>query len=224
MVLGALALLLFSFIVCQMLMRFRISAGGSNGISARYLDARSVWSKTDHHRIESMIVGAKLSALKEGRWYEHGMRFGLGGFTTLIAGLVGDYWGPAVGGLFLAFPAVLCASATLVETHETSGEVRAWRDAPSTRNRCRGAGCRRGRARMPGAREFRAGGVASYTELRNLVTWCRVDPLACSVCDMLAHAPWYGRPHLYATLKAKRGVDANQLCRKSSKRINVNSM
>jgi hypothetical protein len=32
-----------------------------------------------------------------------------------------------------------------------------------------------------------------------------------------------GRPHLYATLKAKRGVDANQPCRKCSKRINVNS-
>ncbi|MES2029181.1 MAG: hypothetical protein V4477_08405 [Pseudomonadota bacterium] len=35
-----------------------------------------------------------------------------------MTGLVGQLWGPAVGGLFLAFPAMLCASATLVETHE----------------------------------------------------------------------------------------------------------
>jgi hypothetical protein len=65
-----------------------------------------------------MIVRIKLSALKEGRWYEYVVRFGLGGLTTLAAGIIGDFWGPAVGGLFLAFPAILCASATLVETHE----------------------------------------------------------------------------------------------------------
>jgi hypothetical protein len=65
-----------------------------------------------------MIVSAKLSAFKEGRWYEYVIRFGLGGLTTLVAGIIADIWGPAVGGLFLAFPAILCASATLVEAHE----------------------------------------------------------------------------------------------------------
>jgi hypothetical protein len=65
-----------------------------------------------------MIVRIKLSALKEGRWYEYVIRVGLGGLTTLAAGIIGDSWGSAVGGLFLAFPAVLCASSTLVEAHE----------------------------------------------------------------------------------------------------------
>ena len=65
-----------------------------------------------------MIVSAKLSALKEGRWYEYVVRFALGGATTLIAGIISDKWGPETGGLFLAFPAILCASATLVESHE----------------------------------------------------------------------------------------------------------
>jgi Protein of unknown function (DUF3147) len=65
-----------------------------------------------------MIVHANLSALKEGRWYEYLIRFGLGGLTTLIAGIIADIWGPESGGLFLAFPAILCASATLVEAHE----------------------------------------------------------------------------------------------------------
>jgi hypothetical protein len=65
-----------------------------------------------------MIVSLKLSALKESRWYEYVIRFVLGGSTTLLAGVIADIWGPAVGGLFLAFPAILCASATLVEAHE----------------------------------------------------------------------------------------------------------
>jgi hypothetical protein len=170
-----------------------------------------------------MIVGAKLSALKEGRWYEHGMRFGLGGFTTLIAGLVGDYWGPAVGGLFLAFPAVLCASATLVETHER-------------REKCeRGVmGHRRGTDAaaldVTGA-ALGCPGLASFA----LAVWLLTPSLGIwslgvgSILWLVASVTCWrmrrgvGRPHLYATLKAKRGVDANQPCRKCSKRINVNS-
>ena len=46
------------------------------------------------------------------------MRFGLKGLATVVAGLVADTWGPAAGGLFLAFPAIFCASATLIEKHE----------------------------------------------------------------------------------------------------------
>ena len=65
-----------------------------------------------------MIVHARISALKESRWYEYGARFALGGMTTLIAGVISDRFGPETGGLFLAFPAIFCASATLIETHE----------------------------------------------------------------------------------------------------------
>ena len=65
-----------------------------------------------------MIVRAKWSALKQGQWYEYLVRFALGGLATVLAGLVADIWGPAAGGLFLAFPAIFCASATLIEKHE----------------------------------------------------------------------------------------------------------
>jgi hypothetical protein len=65
-----------------------------------------------------MIVHAKISALKQSRWSEYGARFAFGGFTTLIAGVIGDQYGPETGGLFLAFPAIFCASTTLIETHE----------------------------------------------------------------------------------------------------------
>jgi hypothetical protein len=65
-----------------------------------------------------MIVRAKLSALKESKWYEYRVRFALGGLATVVTGIIADTFGPTVGGLFLAFPAIFCASATLIEKHE----------------------------------------------------------------------------------------------------------
>jgi hypothetical protein len=65
-----------------------------------------------------MAVKLKLSALAEGHWYEYAIRFVLGGAVTMLAGWIAAKWGPAVGGLFLAFPAIFPASATLVEKRE----------------------------------------------------------------------------------------------------------
>jgi uncharacterized protein DUF3147 len=64
------------------------------------------------------MIHFKWSALKESRWYEFVARFVLGGLATCFAGLMANAYGPAVGGLFLAFPAVFCAGATMIETHE----------------------------------------------------------------------------------------------------------
>jgi hypothetical protein len=64
------------------------------------------------------MVKTSIGALKEGRWYEHVLRFVLGGAATVITGLIAKYEGPEIGGLFLAMPAMLCASATLVDSHE----------------------------------------------------------------------------------------------------------
>lgn len=58
------------------------------------------------------------SSLREGRWYEYLIRFVLGGAATAFAGLISSRYGAAVGGLFLALPAIFCASATLIEKHE----------------------------------------------------------------------------------------------------------
>ncbi|MDA9399031.1 DUF3147 family protein [Bradyrhizobium sp. CCBAU 45389] len=58
------------------------------------------------------------TSLKEGRWYEYLIRFALGGAATVFAGLVSSHYGASVGGLFLALPAIFCASATLIEKHE----------------------------------------------------------------------------------------------------------
>lgn len=65
-----------------------------------------------------MLVKVAFGALREGRWYEYVLRFVLGGAATVVTGLIAKSAGPEIGGLFLAFPAMLCASATLIDTHE----------------------------------------------------------------------------------------------------------
>lgn len=65
-----------------------------------------------------MRIQVDLSALEQTRWYEYATRFVFGGFITAIAGIIAGKWGPGIGGLFLAFPAILPASATLIEKHE----------------------------------------------------------------------------------------------------------
>ena len=58
------------------------------------------------------------SALSETRWYEYAVRFVFGGIITAIVGTIAKEFGPVIGGLFLAFPAIFPASATLIEKHE----------------------------------------------------------------------------------------------------------
>ena len=64
-----------------------------------------------------MIVKFKPSALCQTHWYEYLVRFVLGGAMTVVAGLIAARFGPVIGGLFLAFPAIFPASATLIEKH-----------------------------------------------------------------------------------------------------------
>jgi hypothetical protein len=58
------------------------------------------------------------SALGRTRWYEYLLRILLGGLVCVLAGVLADRFGASVGGLFLAFPAIFPASATLVQKHE----------------------------------------------------------------------------------------------------------
>jgi len=65
-----------------------------------------------------MNVTVDPSALGKTKWYEYAVRFVFGGIVTVLAGLIAKNFGPGVGGLFLAFPAIFPASATLIEKHE----------------------------------------------------------------------------------------------------------
>jgi hypothetical protein len=65
-----------------------------------------------------MIVNASLESLRQTKWHEYALRFFFGGAVTVMAGLIAKKFGPQIGGLFLAFPAIFPASATLIEKHE----------------------------------------------------------------------------------------------------------
>ena len=65
-----------------------------------------------------MKIQLDTSALGKTKWYEYAIRFVFGGLITAIAGVIAREFGPAIGGLFLAFPTIFPASATLIEKHE----------------------------------------------------------------------------------------------------------
>ncbi len=52
------------------------------------------------------------------------VRFAFGAFTSAIAGIVGLAFGARAGGLFLAFPAILLATVTLIEDEEGTQAAR----------------------------------------------------------------------------------------------------
>jgi len=62
--------------------------------------------------------------LDDTKWYEYAVRFLFGGLITALAGIIAKKFGPEIGGLFLAFPAIFPASATLIEKHEKQEKER----------------------------------------------------------------------------------------------------
>ena len=125
-----------------------------------------------------MIVQANFSALRETRWYEYLIRFGLGGAMTVIAGLIAAGFGPIVGGLFLAFPAIFPASATLIEKH-----------ARERKDKVGLAGARRGReaaALDAAGATLGSFGLAAFA----LIIWLLIEPAAASALA-LATVTWF---------------------------------
>jgi hypothetical protein len=65
-----------------------------------------------------MRIQVDLSTLGQTKWHDYAVRFLFGGLITTLAGIITKTFGPGIGGLFLAFPAIFPASATLIEKHE----------------------------------------------------------------------------------------------------------
>ena len=65
-----------------------------------------------------MKIKLEMNAVKRSKWYEFLIRFVFGGLVAATAGIIAKQFGPAIGGLFLAFPAIFPATATLIESHE----------------------------------------------------------------------------------------------------------
>ena len=75
--------------------------------------------------MKKLHIAVDLSAVRRTKWYEYLLRFIFGGAITALAGIVAKRYGPGIGGLFLAFPAIFPAGATLVEKHETEEKRKA---------------------------------------------------------------------------------------------------
>ena len=71
-----------------------------------------------------MMIQAKLESLKGIKLHEWAVRFFFGGVVCVLAGLVAKRFGPGIGGLFLAFPAIFPAGASMVEAHEKKHKAR----------------------------------------------------------------------------------------------------
>src|SRR5712671_2293359 len=72
-----------------------------------------------------MRVSFHLDALRKTKWSEYAVRFIFGGAVSVVAAALAKHFGPAFGGLFLAFPAIFPASATLLEKHERQKKAKA---------------------------------------------------------------------------------------------------
>lgn len=81
-----------------------------------------------------MIVDAKFASLKDTQPRDYAIRFLFGGLCTVAAGVFAKRFGPGVGGLFLAFPAIFPAGASLIEKHEKEKKQKAGFDG-TTRGR-----------------------------------------------------------------------------------------
>jgi hypothetical protein len=75
-----------------------------------------------------MLVKFDLASVHQTKWSEYATRFIFGGGVTMLAGLIADRFGPGIGGLFLAFPAIFPASASLIQAHQREKKEKAGLD------------------------------------------------------------------------------------------------
>jgi hypothetical protein len=133
-----------------------------------------------------MLIKFDLAALSETKAHEYITRFLLGGATWVATGLIAQAFGPVVGGLFLAFPAIFPASATLVEQHERERKARAGikftlRGRLSAALDARGASM--GALALAGLAVIACKGLTNWTAILTL-------PIAMAAWIVLATAIW----------------------------------
>jgi len=115
-----------------------------------------------------MKIKANFSALRQTKWSEYAIRFIFGGFITVATGLVAKKYGPSIGGLFLAFPAIFPASLSQVDKHTKEKNERAGLDGT---NRGRAAAALDAKGSALGALGLMAFAVSAAHWLRSLSSW-----------------------------------------------------
>jgi hypothetical protein len=140
----------------------------------------------------TMRIKISASSLRETSWYHYGVRFLFGGLITATTGMIAKEWGPVVGGLFLAFPAIFPASATLVEKHEKQKKENIGLHG-TTRGR-RAAGVEAAGSAMGSLGLISFGLIVSQLIPHHRSLW--VLPVAASAWLIVAVLAWYGREML----------------------------
>jgi hypothetical protein len=69
------------------------------------------------------MIEIRVSSLKSTKVHEYAVRFLFGGLCTAAAGWIANRFGPRIGGLFLAFPAIFPAGLTLIGSHEKKRKI-----------------------------------------------------------------------------------------------------
>lgn len=119
-----------------------------------------------------MRIHVNFAALRTIKPHEYAVRFFFGGAITLAAALMANRFGAALGGLFLAFPAIFPASMTLVSKHELEKKEKAGLKG-------------RERAKMAAALDARGAalGAAGLMSFATVVLW-RLEswPTAATLC------------------------------------------
>jgi uncharacterized membrane protein (GlpM family) len=133
-----------------------------------------------------MRVEANFSSLKQTNFRGHLVRFVLGGAVTVAAGLIARRWGPVIGGLFLAFPAIFPAGATLIEQHEVKRKREIGQDG---RGRGREAAALDALGAALGAVGLAAFGVALWRFLPGHSSWAALG-LAAAAWVVVSGALW----------------------------------
>ncbi len=135
-----------------------------------------------------MNIKIDVSEFGQSQWYEYLIRFVFGGSVTALAGFIASHYGPAIGGLFLAFPAILPATASLIEKHEVEkyeDKNHEQEESPSRSPR----GTKRGRA-VAGIDASGAAlgsiGLAAFA----LVVWKTLPKTSTAVVLLAASAAW----------------------------------
>ncbi len=131
-------------------------------------------------------VAADLGGLKKYGSKEYILRFAFGGAITAATGVVAHFFGPVIGGLFLAFPAILPASVTLIQHHEDHRAAEA--DAF-------GAAC--------GSIGLLAFGAAVWLLMPHLAAWLVIG-LAAIAWLLVSTAVWAPARRAVYSLKASR--------------------
>ena len=145
-----------------------------------------------------MKIKTNFAALKRTNWQEYLVRFLFGGAVTALAGLIAKRYGPVIGGLFLAVPAIFPAAATLLEKHE---QKKSRASAHKEQFAHQVAGVDAGGAALGSL------GLVAYA----VIVWkflpghsvAIVIAIATLAWLVVSVAAWYARKRLWRTMRAK---------------------